>query len=342
MAHNSVLSQAREILCIGMPVADILIDGMSPEAVQMFGMSYNDRSLMDSKLVREIEKHLQEYNNETVAGGSLANSACAMKALCADVTIKFVAACADDEYGAIFGDAMKTAHIDLLPHHAYGTETSRSYVCTDSRGERAIGRYFGDSMSAFAASDIEDDIKDADLIILEGELLALPQGYILWDDLIALAKKHNTDIGFTLFGAEQVVQHRAKMIDTIKRHAALVCGNDDELYALMESDKTAFEEGCQTIFDWMRTHHDMPCVIISRGEHPAMLVNQTGAYHAAPETLEKVVSTLGAGDAYMAGVCSGLIRGYDEETSLKLGHKVAGKVLQQESGQLSAEALHAL
>ena len=342
MTSSSAFSQAHNILFIGMPVADILVEGMNAEVVQTLGMSYNDRTVMDAHQLREVEKFACQYKTNIVAGGSLANSACAIKALCPDTNITFVAACADDTYGQVFADAVKAAHVVLLPHHTYGTETSRSYICTDTRGERAIGRYFGDSMSAFAASDIEDDIKNADIVILEGELLALDEGYSLWEDLIALAKKHSTDVGFTLFGAEQVTQHRTKMIDTIKHDAGLLFGNDDELYALMQSGKEEFETACQQVHTWMMQHHDMPYVIISQGEHPAILVNHTGSYRAAPQPVDTVVSTLGAGDAYMAGVCAGLIRGDNEEAALNLGHKVAGKVLQQSSGQLSPNALQTL
>jgi sugar/nucleoside kinase (ribokinase family) len=337
MSNTNILQQAKHILCIGMPVADILVRGMSAQTVAAYGMAYNDRSVMDAAQAKKIEADLSSYNTDVVAGGSLANSACAMQALCPELRLQFVAACANDSYGKIFAEAMRNAKISLLPKQHYGADTSRSYVCTDERGERAIGRYFGDSMSAFQAHDIEAHIADADVMILEGELLALPQGYDLWDSLIALAKKHDTSLGFTLFGAEQVRHHRDKMIETIKQHAALVCGNDDELYALLECGAEGFEAGCQQVFDWMS--QPSASAVISRGESPATLVDKTGAYHAAPTPLKSVVSTLGAGDAYMAGVCSGLIRGYDEVSALKLGHRVAALVLQQESGQLSHSSL---
>ena len=69
----------------------------------------------------------------------------------------------------------------------------------------------------------------------------------------------------------------------------------------IESDPAAAAAAARTLVDRGVTE-----VLATLGPHGAVLVTADGAWHATPPPTE-VVSTVGAGDSFMAGLLSGLI-----------------------------------
>ena len=336
------LSHVDHLLCIGMPVADVLISkSQAGDLMQRYGMKPAVRNMLSPAQIAQMEVEIAAMQDGVtiVAGGSLANTASAVARLCPDVAITFCAASSKDQYGEIFSDAILDADMELIPETCMGTATSRSYVLTDATGERAVARYLGDSMSSLDASMIEADIESADMILLEGEIPALPNGYALWREILTLAAKHDTAVGFTLFGAEQVRLHRALFMETIEAHAVYVFGNEAEIEALFESGFQGYEKACEHLYALISARSTDAVLCISHGSNPPYLCTRNGVFHVAPATVDRVVNTLGAGDAFMAGVLSGLLNDKSEDESLQLGHRVARVVISQEEPQLSEEAL---
>lgn len=331
-----MISDSKNIVFVGMPVADILIGGAAaPALMQRYGMKPGVRSLLTHTQVAGIEEELPE-DAVVAPGGSMANTACTVSRLCPELDLTFLCLAADDRYGDIFLNALHDAGLMLRPGIREGQETSRSYVITDATGERAIARYMGDSMSHLRVSYLDEAMELADIIFLEGELLALPEGYALWDELLVEAKKHNVAVGLTLFGAEQIRQHRKKYLETIEEHAALVFGNEEELQTLYPDmpDAEAYNTLASTVF----ANAGGKAVCISYGEAEARLQTPEGIFRSVPPKVEKVVNTLGAGDAFMSGVLTGLLKGYTPDDALTLGHRIAGAVIAQEAPQLADPA----
>jgi sugar/nucleoside kinase (ribokinase family) len=338
------LSDVKTLLCIGMPVADVLIGKEhAGDLMQRYGMRAGVRNMLSEEQIRAFESELKGMQGvDVVAGGSLANTASAVSRLCPEVNIIFCAASAKDAYGDLFSDAILDADMQLIPEMCTGTETSRSYVLTDEKGERAVARYLGDSMDFLTAEMIEDAIKAADMVLLEGELPALPNGYALWREVIACALRHNTAVGFTLFGAEQVRLHRTLFMETITQHAAFVFGNEEELKTLYGEEFHDYDHACELLFDALHARHKDAVLCISHGDAAPYLRTANGVFRVAPSPVARIVNTLGAGDGFMAGVFSGLLSGNSEEESLRLGHRIAGAVISQAEPQLSEERLMTL
>lgn len=321
---------AKKIVFMGMPVADILING--PEAgriINDYHMKIGDRTMMTANQVASLEANLPAC--DIVAGGSMANTACTISQLCPDIDITFLSACADDNYGQLFKQAINKSGMKLYPNESVGSETSRSYVITDQTGERAIARYMGDTMHELSVQTVLEAIKGADILFLEGELLALEDEYKLWNTMIKTAQEQGVKIGISLFGAEQIRSHREHYLHTIYNHAAYVFGNEEELVELYPD--SSFDEAYKKLSQDLYQHAgELLC--ISSGEKPARLSSKDGVWEKSPMPVEKVVSALGAGDAFMAGLITGLLKGYDYEHALELGHRVAGAVIQQAAPQL--------
>jgi sugar/nucleoside kinase (ribokinase family) len=344
MRDKKMLNQVKNILCVGMPVADILISGArANNLMERFNMLAGVRNMLDDAQIIALEAEIisGDYEVQIVAGGSMANSACSVANLC-DANIDFFAAISDDNYGAIFTTGLKEAGIKHLPSGFYGVQTSRSYVITDNSGERAIARHLGDSMSKIDVDHFKNAIDDCDLMLLEGELPSLPNGHSLWLELLQYAKSQDKMIGFSLFGAEQVAKHRKLFMQTIEQYADLVFGNEGEIAALFAEKLGNFEQECQDIFAIMQGRNQNAIMCISHGDKAPYLASGNGVFRTPPSHVDNLVNTLGAGDGFMAGTLAGLLKGLTEENALKLGHKVASAVLQQAAPQLSKADLLAI
>lgn len=331
-----MLSATKRLVFTGMPVADILIKGPSAAAIlERYQMRVGERTPLTPKQIAALEAELPS-DAMIAPGGSMANTACTVSRLCSHIEASFLCICADDNYGRIFTHAIRTAGLKLLPDQCAGSETSRSYVITDASGERAISRYMGDSMDHVRNTVVASALEGAEIVFLEGELLALPEGYALWDALLAEAKKRGVKVGVTLFGAEQIRLHREKYLSTITQHASLVFGNEEELatlYPELDEDKAY-----QALVDAVFNQPSAEVVCISRGSDPAWLTTRGRVFTSVAPQPTKVVNTLGAGDAFMSGVLSGLLKGYNPEEATRLGHRIASAVIQQEAPQLENPA----
>ncbi|MCC7259979.1 MAG: hypothetical protein IT567_02985 [Alphaproteobacteria bacterium] len=334
------MNDIRKIVALGIPVADILVTGAGAQSLmQKFSMRPGVRNALTRAQVAAFEQELLTLPGVEIApGGSMANTVCTVARLCPDVRLTFASLCADDTYGHIFGEALRSAKVSLLPHRTGGTETSRSYIITDDSGERAVARYFGDSMNFLTTADIDAALTGADIVLLEGEILALPDGQTLWNHTIRAAEAVGVRLGLTLFGAEQVSAHRAVFLDTAQQHAHMVFGNTEEVCALYatEDKQQALALLTRAISAPLVVPHPR-FTLVSDGKAPAHFITATGDVTASAPPLapEKIVNTVGAGDGFMAGTFAGLLLGREVERAMNMGHALAQHVIQQEAAQLA-------
>jgi 2-dehydro-3-deoxygluconokinase len=340
------LSDAKKIFCVAMPVADVLVEGThAQEMMAKYGMIPDVRTpLSDAQKCQIREDVAADSRAQVVAGGSLTNTVTASQQLVqGGAQFTMFAACADDSYGMVYGGATRAAGVQLVPAEHHGAATSCSYIVVPDpkSGERAIARDMGDSMSHIKADAMENYIENSDMVLLEGELPSLPNGRQLWKNIIALAEKHSKPIGMTFLGAEQVERHHELFQETVEKHASFVFGNDDEIMALYPHVESV-SEACEKAFEHMKARDADAVLCISQGSQEPYLHMGEGVCSTPPSVVANIVSTLGAGDAFMAGTLAGLLDGLHPSDCLKQGHAVASAVLQQAEPQLSAGALSAM
>lgn len=333
------MNSIRRIVALGIPVADILVTGKGAQSLmQKFSMRPGVRNALTRAQVAAFEQELLTLPGVEIApGGSMANTICTVARLCPDVKLAFASLCADDTYGHIFGEALRSANVSLLPPRTGGTETSRSYIITDGSGERAVARYFGDSMNFLTTADIDAALTGAEIVLLEGEILALPDGHALWNHTIRAAEAMGARLGLTLFGAEQVTAHRAVFLDTVQHHAHMVFGNTEEACALYatEDKQQAMAAIVRAISTPLAVPHPR-FTLVSDGKASAHFIttNEDITASAPPLAPEKIINTVGAGDGFMAGTFAGLLLGREVERAMNMGHTLAQRVIQQEAAQL--------
>lgn len=77
-------------------------------------------------------------------------------------------------------------------------------------------------------------------------------------------------------------------------------------------------------------------VVLKRGEAGCIAFENAESHHIPCDTVENVVDTTGAGDAFNAGVIAGLIQGQTLAEACLLGHETAAKVIQHRGAILPA------
>lgn len=327
---------------IGMPVADVLcMDAYLGTAFHEAGFTPGKRHAMSETQIAVVEAALAADNThyQIAAGGSMANTVCTVARLLPEIDCHYVALSADDNYGRIFRQALHDAGVSPLPALTEGSATSRSYVVACQGKDRAIGRFMGDSMDYLTPDDVQEAVVAATMVLPEGELLSLPHGYELWENILKSALRYNPAIVTSLFGVEQVERHRRHFLSLVERDAAILFGNAEELCALYSSHDVM---GAITLLQKsLAARPDDAKAFISNGKEAAycVMANTVLVSPAPAIPAHKIINSVGAGDGFMAGTLAGLLKGNDDMQAMALGHRIAGLVIQQEAAQLSTESV---
>lgn len=107
------------------------------------------------------------------------------------------------------------------------------------------------------------------------------------------------------------------------RHAHWVKMNEDELNQLMETT-----EDIQTKMTQLQTTYNLQQVIITRGAEGTVILANDNEFHSqSPQKVERLVDTVGAGDAFSSVYIHGLRAGWPVALNLQRAQEFAGKVI---------------
>lgn len=126
--------------------------------------------------------------------------------------------------------------------------------------------------------------------------------------------------------------------DVNHRAALWPDGGGDELRALARASDVVFVGRDEAHTLWGTTTAESvrallpepPYLIVKDAEVEAVAFTPSGTYRE-PSCRVEVVDAVGAGDAFAAGWLSGLLDGLDEPERLRLGHRLAARVLRSPS-----------
>ncbi|MDD4287181.1 MAG: carbohydrate kinase family protein [Candidatus Peribacteraceae bacterium] len=119
---------------------------------------------------------------------------------------------------------------------------------------------------------------------------------------------------------QQIIAFSADELRRLTKMSAGVIVNDYE-WSLLRDALKADEKTILSL---------TPVVIITHGDKGVTLLSKDGTVNISSCRPDCVVDPTGAGDAFRGGFLSGLSRGWDMQTSLKLGAAMGSKVIEQE------------
>ena len=279
----------------------------------------NELTKSTMKLVDEIEfkKLLSTLSiEETVSGGSVANSIVGLSQLGNDVG--FIGKVNDDELGQKYENGLKKENVNYL--YLKKTEqipTGTCLVLITPDSERTMCTFLG-----IAGKISENDINEQ--IIKKTEITFL-EGY-LWDEgepkkAFDKAINNSNKVAMSLSDLFCVERHKDQFLELVKNKLDIIFANEQEILSLTNS--TSFDDAVSYSKNLGKN------IVITRGEKGAISIKGNEINDFSAEKNLKIIDLTGAGDLFAAGYLHGLINKMSMKECLAKGTALSSKIIQK-------------
>jgi len=253
------------------------------------------------------------------SGGSAANTVAGIAALGGQCG--FIGQVADDQLGQVFAHDIQAAGVRFgTAVRAGEPTTARCLIFVTPDGQRTMNTFLGASQFLPEAALDRDLIADAAILYLEGYLWDPEEPRAAMRAAIALARDAGRKVAFTLSDVFCISRHGDDFRKLIADgQVDILFANENELVALAQTED--FEAAVTQLSD------QVPTLVVTRGEHGALAVQDGERTEVPAEPVERVVDTTGAGDLFAAGFLHGQAQGWNAARSLKLGAVCAAEII---------------
>jgi fructokinase len=314
---------SKKILGIGNAIVDVFV-------------KVDDSFLQKNKLIKGsmklIEKREFENLKNTIkiekieAGGSVANTMAGIAYLKGDPS--FIGKINSDEFGKIYKKSLEKINVNFRyseKNESLPTGASIIFITPDS--ERTMCTYLGIS-SQLSKDDInEDDIKDYEVIFLEGYLWDKGLSEEMFKHVINLAKKNNIKIAMSLSDIFCVTRHRKDFFNLLISDLNILIGNENEINELMQKNNLL-----DSINEIIKINK---LIIITRSANGSLAVSNSEITNCEIVKVEKVLDLTGAGDLFASGFFNEYLNKSNIKKCLQTGSELAAKIIQKIGARLN-------
>ena len=302
-----------KILGIGNAIVDVLCKVDDDFLVK------NSLTKSTMKLIDENEfKNLLSLINieETVSGGSVANSIVGLSQLGNDVG--FIGKINNDDLGQKYEDGLvdeKVKYLYRKKNETYPTGSCLILITPDS--ERTMCTYLG------TAGKINKN--DIDVSIIQNSEITFLEGY-LWDEgepkkAFDKAIRNANKVAMSLSDQFCVNRHKPHFLNLVENNLDIIFANENEIMSLIEAKN--FND--VILFGKKIDKH----LIITRGEKGAISIKGKNIEEVGVKKNLKILDLTGAGDLFASGYLHGLINNLSQKECLEKGTEMSSKVIQQ-------------
>ncbi len=301
-----------KILGIGNAIVDVICK------VEDKFIAQNNLTKSTMKLVNEGEfkKLLSNLKiEETVSGGSVANSIVALSQL--GNKVGFIGKISDDSLGVKYEEGLKKENVrffytkkkELIP-----TGTCLILITPDS--ERTMVTFLG-TAGKINENDIDiNAIKNSEILFLEG---------YLWDEgepKKAFEKSINNSnkVAMSLSDLFCVERHKPHFLELVKSKIDITFANEQEITALIGAKK--FED----VIDFSKNTKKL--IIITRGNKGALAIENDKVAECSARKNLKILDLTGAGDLFAGGFLDAYINDKPIKECLEKGTDMSSRVIQ--------------
>ncbi len=308
-------SERCEVVGIGNAIVDVLAHA-DDAFLDDNGLNKGTMTLIDAAAAESL--YAKMGPGVEVSGGSAANTIAAFASLGGKGG--FIGKVSDDQLGAIFRHDIRSLGIvfDTAPANK-GPATGRCLVLVTPDAHRTLQTFLGAS-AEIGPDDIDESlIARSDVTYLEGYLWDRPKAKEAFEKAAAIAHAAGRRVALSLSDPFCVDRHRNDFARLVEQHVDILFANEDEIVSLYQvhSFAAALEQ----------VRKDCEVAALTRSEKGSVVVADSVVHVLDAETVDEVVDTTGAGDAYAAGFLFGLTRGFDLKTCARLGGIAAAEVI---------------
>ncbi len=308
-----------KILGIGNAIVDVICKVNEDFIIQ------NNLTKSTMKLVDEIEfkKLLSNLKiEETVSGGSVANSIVGLSQLGNDVG--FIGKVSDDELGAKYEEGLKKEKVKYFyskKKEAIPTGTCLILITPDS--ERTMCTFLG-TAGKINENDIDiNSVKNSELLFLEG---------YLWDEgepkkAFEKAIQNSNKVAMSLSDLFCVERHKVHFLDLVKNKLDITFSNEQEIMSLIDA------KDFNNVIEFSKKLEKL--LVITRGERGAIAIRKDEIVECEIQKNLKIIDLTGAGDLFAAGFLHGFVNNQSLKESLNKGTEMSSKIIQQIGARLN-------
>ena len=302
-----------KILGIGNAIVDVLCK-VSDEFLTQHSLTKSTMKLIDEVEFKNLLASLKI--EETISGGSVANSIVGLSQL--GNQVGFIGKISNDELGQKYEDGLKKERVKYLykkKQEEMPTGSCLILITPDS--ERTMCTFLG-TAGRINDNDIkEEDIKNAEMVFLEGYLWDEGNPKKAFDKAIAHSKK----VAMSLSDLFCVERHKPHFMELVKNKLDIIFANEQEILSLIGSE--TFEEAITFSKEIKKN------MIITRGENGAVSINKDQVTEINAQSNLKIKDLTGAGDLFAAGYLHGVINQLDSKECLIKGTELSSKIIQK-------------
>ena len=302
-----------KILGIGNAIVDVLCK------VDDNFLRSNSLTKSTMKLVNETEfKNLISLLKieETISGGSVANSIVGLSQL--DNDVGFIGKVNKDNLGQQYEDGLRKEKVNFFyskKDEIISTGTCLILITPDS--ERTMCTYLGIA-GKINEQDVDlDKVKESEIVFLEG---------YLWDEgepkkAFDKAINNSNKVAMSLSDLFCVERHKKQFLELVKNKLDIVFANEQEILSLIDSK--SFNDVISFSKELDKN------VIITRSEKGSVSIKNNEVCECKAGENLKIVDLTGAGDLFAAGYLHGVINKMSVKESLLKGTELSSKIIQK-------------
>tara|TARA_B100000787_G_C16164251_1_gene283003 strand:- start:436 stop:1362 length:927 start_codon:yes stop_codon:yes gene_type:complete len=302
-----------KILGIGNAIVDVICK-VNDEYLLKNQLKKSTMKLVDENEFKKLLSTLKI--EETVSGGSVANSIVGLSQLGNDVG--FIGKVNSDNLGQKYEEGLIKENVKYLyskKEEVYPTGTCLILITPDS--ERTMVTFLGIA-GKISKNDIDENfIKQSEIIFLEGYLWDEGEPKSAFDKALSLANKK----AMSLSDQFCVERHKASFLDLVKNKLDITFANEQEIMSLINA---------KTIEEVITFAKELKKItIITRGEKGSIAINKNDVVECDSKKNLKIIDLTGAGDLFAAGFLHGYINNFSISESLNKGTEMSSRVIQQ-------------
>jgi sugar/nucleoside kinase (ribokinase family) len=308
-----------KILGIGNAIVDVICK------VENQYLKDNKLTKGTMKLVDELEfqKLLSTLKiEETVSGGSVANSIVGLSQLGNDVG--FIGKINDDNLGKKYEEGLIRENVKYFnnrKNEIFPTGTCLILITPDS--ERTMITFLGISGKISEKDINEKAIKESEMIFLEGYLWDEGDPKLAFHKAMFLANKK----AMSLSDQFCVERHKNHFFDLVENKLDIIFANEQEIMSLINVKN--FDE----VVDFGRQLKKL--LVITRGANGSVAITADEIIECQSEKNLKIIDLTGAGDLFAAGFLHGHINNYLVKDCLLKGTEMSSKIIQKLGARLN-------
>ena len=292
----------------------------------------NDEYLVKNKLIKGTMKLVDEEEfkkllstlkiEETISGGSVANSIVGLSQLGNDVG--FIGKINADDLGLKYEEGLikeKVKYLYKKEQEILPTGTCLILITPDA--ERTMVTFLGIAGKINKKDIDEKTVKESEMIFLEGYLWDEGEPRSAFDKAMLLSHKK----AMSLSDQFCVERHKDSFLNLVKNKLDITFANEQEIKSLLNA--RSFED----VVTFGKELGKL--LVITRGEKGSVSIKKDEVLECKSKTNLDIIDLTGAGDLFAAGFLHGVINNFSTKDCLEKGTEMSSKIIQKVGARLN-------